>query len=61
MEKEAAWAMYFAGIVAFQYHPRNEPAERMTIKQCAEVADAMLQEHKLRTKGGVWVGWQPQR
>lgn len=59
MSEEQAWAIYFAGIVAFQFHPRNEPAERMTIKACAEVADQMLQEHQRRKKGVLWAGWQP--
>lgn len=61
MDEEVAWAMYFAGIVAFQYHPRNEPAERMPIKDCATVADQMLEEHRLRKRGIQWVGWQPRR
>lgn len=48
MNEETAWAMYFSGIVAFQYHPRNEAAERMSIKACADVADQMLIEHRMR-------------
>lgn len=59
MTEETAWAIYFGGIVSFQYHPRNEAIERMTLKQCGEVADQMLEEHRRRKKGGLWVG-QPQ-
>lgn len=59
MDLQTAWAMYFAGIVAFQYHPRNNPEARMPITECARVADEMMEEHHKRMRGAIWVGWQP--
>lgn len=61
MDLQTAWAMYFAGIVSFQYHPRNEEAERKPIADCARIADEMLEEHKKRLRGAQWVGWQQHR
>jgi len=34
--------VYFAGIVSLQYHPRNEPENRMSLEECAKVADQMM-------------------
>lgn len=30
--------LYFSSIVAFQYHPANPAASRMSLEDCAEVA-----------------------
>lgn len=50
MEDHAEWAMYFASITSFQYHPRNDPDTRMTIRECADIADQMLIEARLRER-----------
>ncbi len=49
------WAMYYAGLVAMQMHPKNEnfgPGKSIkpTLDFCAEVADAMLDRHTRRFK-----------
>jgi len=45
MTEEAIFAMYFSGIVAFQYHPRNPPQARMTMAECLDVAAQMMDAH----------------
>lgn len=45
------WAMYFASVVSFHFHPGNvdkwtalgAAGEDMVLKQCARLADRMLQ------------------
>ena len=49
MDDEKYWAVYFAGICALQFHPRNPAthfAER--IRMSADIADRMLAEHMKR-------------
>lgn len=48
------WSMYFSGIVSFQYHPSNPPESRLTIEQCAEIADEMMNTFQAREV--VWRG-----
>jgi len=48
MKIETIWAMYFSSVTGFQYHPANPPKSRLTIMECANIADLMLAEHKLR-------------
>ena len=36
------WQIYFAGIASIQYHPANPPETRMSLEECAKVADKML-------------------
>lgn len=43
-----AWDMYFAGICSFQFHPKNAPADRLSVEQCAEIADMMMVERDKR-------------
>lgn len=35
--------LYFSGIVSLQYHPANPPGERMSLRECADVAIEMLE------------------
>lgn len=48
---EHIWAMYFSSICGFQYHPRNPPAERMKLEDCALIADRMAELHMKRFGG----------
>lgn len=34
------WSTYYASVVSFQYHPGTK--ERLSLEQCADVADEML-------------------
>jgi hypothetical protein len=53
------WAMYFASVTSFQFHPgaRRDGAEPLSIPECAVVADFMLTETLRRFP---WVGQLPQ-
>lgn len=42
------WAMMYATVVGFQFHPRNPPQERMTLVEAAQIADAMYGQYVLR-------------
>lgn len=46
------WAMFYAGIVSIQYHPRNPADERMTLVEMASLADAMYDQYVLRKARG---------
>ena len=48
MEDAAVWAVFYSGVVAIQYHPSNPPDKRMSLEDCALVADGMLQEYYFR-------------
>jgi hypothetical protein len=47
-QKLYAWTVCYSGIVAFQYHPRNPVDARMSLQECATVADGMLIEVQRR-------------
>lgn len=47
MDNENIWAIYFAGVAAFKFHPRNEH-EKDRITTAAKIADEMLIEHRRR-------------
>jgi hypothetical protein len=42
MDKYFTFELYFAGIASIQYHPANPPETRMSLEECAEVADKMV-------------------
>lgn len=42
------WAMMYATVVGFQYHPKNAPTDRMTLVEAASIADAMYDQYVLR-------------
>lgn len=45
------WAMFFATVKSFQYHPghnREGSAKPLTTAECARVADDMMDEYKQR-------------
>lgn len=48
MDEDAIFAMYFSGIAAFQFHPANPALSRMSLEECADVADRMVELHRLR-------------
>lgn len=56
MEDEKIWALYFAGVLALKFHPRNEhhlenghPMYKdQLVKAAAQVADLALLEHMAR-------------
>lgn len=50
VDEPVIWAMFYSSIVGFQYHPRNEPADRMTLVDAAEVADQMYMQYSLRVR-----------
>lgn len=50
MDIPATWSCFYAGIVALQYHPRNDPTFRMSLEECARVADAMMHEYVERKR-----------
>lgn len=59
MTDEQIWAIYFAGLGAMRFHPKNDtdglmPAQR--IRFAASMADAMLQQHRERFP---WPGSPP--
>ena len=35
------WVIFFAQIAGIQYHPANPPETRMSLEDCAKVADNM--------------------
>lgn len=39
MPLKAMWAMYFGGLVAIRYHPKNEG--KPNLEECAQIADEM--------------------
>lgn len=52
------WSNYFAGVTAFQYHPANAGKTRLSIEECAKVADQMMDETHKRFRGDIsWAGW----
>lgn len=51
---EKMWGMFFCSVVSFQYHPGTK--EKMSIQDCAEVADEMLFIYAERR--AVWRGLQ---
>lgn len=62
MDREAIWAMYFAGIVSMREHPGNRTHERTfrSITDCAALADSMMDEHAKRWgEDHEWPGSQP--
>lgn len=46
--RELAWDMYFANVLGIQYHPANPVNGRLSIKECALVADMALAERDKR-------------
>lgn len=53
-----AWCMFFSAVKGWQYHPGVK--QGLTTKECAEIADAMLDEYKEREDQS-WDGWQPRK
>ena len=52
MDRKIAWDIYFGGIMSINYHPgtTKENAKRLSIEECAQIADAMLKERDKRFK-----------
>lgn len=46
--RKFAWISFFSGIAAFQFHPSNPPKNRISVEECAEIADTMLSEFDKR-------------
>ena len=38
---DATWQLCFATITGFQYHPANPSDERLSLEECAKIADDM--------------------
>lgn len=55
MSNQQMWCMYFAGIVAFQMHPRND--KPIDLEKCAKITDDMvrLTIHKFK-ENPPWAG-----
>ncbi len=53
MSEEQAWDLFFSGMVGWSYHPGyfKEGAKRMTLEECAAVADDMLSIRRDRCLG----------
>ncbi len=55
-DDDLIWDMYFAGICAMQFHPKNHENyinnEQTLVDYCSEVADTMLAKRKER-----WPTW----
>jgi len=45
---QLAWDMFFANVVAMQYHPRNPVESRQSLSDLAAIADQMLVERNKR-------------
>lgn len=58
--RQTAWDMYFASVVSMNQHPGNnrDNAEKLTIEQCALLADFMITFRDERSKK--WLGLEPQ-
>lgn len=52
MQFPEIWAMFYSGLVSFQYHPGCK--ERMPLVELAAIADAMYDQFLLRRS--VWHG-----
>ncbi len=53
MDEEQLWAIYFAGVLALKFHPRNVqlPCDTFTesaVANAAHIADLALQQHMKR-------------
>jgi len=51
MLDEQYWAIYFAGIAAIRFHPKDDTNNRddaERVAHAAQIADLMLDEHKRR-------------
>lgn len=53
MDDENKWALYFAGILALKFHPRNvlipgQEFERSAVSHAGHIADLALEEHMKR-------------
>lgn len=48
MDDLTTWQLYFIGIASIQYHPANPPETRMSLEDCAKVADDMLKITEVR-------------
>lgn len=46
--REIAWDIYFANVLGIQYHPANPAHSRMSVADCARVADLALHERDKR-------------
>lgn len=57
MGDNAVWAMFYAGIVSIQFHPRNAGAF-VDFDQLADAADEMLKRYRAREEV-LWRGSQP--
>lgn len=46
MNTRDTWALYLASIMSMQYHPgaNSRGHVRLSIQECAEIADGMMQE-----------------
>ena len=53
MEHNTKWEIYFAGIASIQYHPANPKETRMSLEECAQVADKMLEITKERQRKNI--------
>ena len=43
MDNKQIWTIYFTGVTSIQWHPKNQNnPERLTLEQCATIADEML-------------------
>ena len=48
MSPEQAWCLFFSTIVGWQFHPRVELKDRLTLAECAAYADEMVKEYVCR-------------
>ncbi len=46
MDEKTAWDIYFAGVVAMQYHPGYTVEKKLSLLECAEVANSMVEQRK---------------
>lgn len=55
-----AWCMFFSAVKGWQYHPGTGPGAKLSTKECASIADDMLDEYLTREEQQ-WDGWPPHR
>lgn len=54
MDEHDIWSIYFSGVCAFRFHPRNDSEGRDYVSEvefAALVADLMLEEDRKRWDG----------
>lgn len=48
METRYVWVQFFCAVKGWQYHPGTK--DKLTTRECAKIADEMLEEYLWRVK-----------